>query len=414
MTQDIIPIQRTKTSVFPQKVEPPVAESIPTPAPVTTSIPIATTVPDVVVKKKLEKRKWTPEEDKYLLENYVTQKIKDVGTHLNRTENAIKRRAKKLNCSKETRQKWTEEELEIIRVAGKNCELVKQLIPHRTMNSIYHKVEESRMGKCLYCGKKIRRRKKYCNGTCKFSFSKHGEKIRRNDVKIPHVVCYSGGIDSTAMIIGMLQNKIDIDIIVFVDGGCEMPHTYEYIKTFSEWLKNNGLPEITVLKTKYRLDEYCVKNKTLPSITFGGRGCSDTFKKKPIERMLKKHDLIKMSLRALKKPIIYYGYTVDEKRRARYIKENLCNKKFPLIEWGWTKDICKQIILHAGLPLPGPSRCYFCPKTSKDDVVWLSKTYPELYQKALDIEVAAKERLVSVAGLGNRWSWADVTKDVVV
>ena len=42
-----------------------------------------------------------------------------------------------------------------------------------------------------------------------------------------NIVSFGGGTNSTAMIIGMHQNKIPIDLILFADTGGEQPHTYE-------------------------------------------------------------------------------------------------------------------------------------------------------------------------------------------
>lgn len=56
-----------------------------------------------------------------------------------------------------------------------------------------------------------------------------------------NVVSFGGGTNSTAMIIGMYLHKIPIDLILFADPGGEQPHTYEFIKTFNEWLMEHGL-----------------------------------------------------------------------------------------------------------------------------------------------------------------------------
>lgn len=48
-----------------------------------------------------------------------------------------------------------------------------------------------------------------------------------------NVVSFGGGTNSTAMIIGMQQNNIPIDLILFADPGGEQPHTYEFINTFN-------------------------------------------------------------------------------------------------------------------------------------------------------------------------------------
>ena len=42
-----------------------------------------------------------------------------------------------------------------------------------------------------------------------------------------NIVGYGGGTNSTAMIIGLYQRGVPIDLILFSDTGCEQPHTYE-------------------------------------------------------------------------------------------------------------------------------------------------------------------------------------------
>ena len=63
-----------------------------------------------------------------------------------------------------------------------------------------------------------------------------------------NIVAYGGGTDSTAMIIECAKRCIKIDYILFADTGGEKPHTYQYIKTFSKWCLENGLPEIITVK----------------------------------------------------------------------------------------------------------------------------------------------------------------------
>ena len=63
-----------------------------------------------------------------------------------------------------------------------------------------------------------------------------------------NIVSFGGGTNSTAMIIGMYQHKIPIDLILFADTGGEQPHTYAFIETFNRWLVERGLPEITIVQ----------------------------------------------------------------------------------------------------------------------------------------------------------------------
>ena len=44
-----------------------------------------------------------------------------------------------------------------------------------------------------------------------------------------HIVSFSGGKDSTAMLLMMLQKNMPIDEIVFCDTGMEFPDMYRHI-----------------------------------------------------------------------------------------------------------------------------------------------------------------------------------------
>ena len=44
-----------------------------------------------------------------------------------------------------------------------------------------------------------------------------------------HLVSFSGGKDSTAMLLGMLERDMKIDCILFCDTGLEFPAMYDHI-----------------------------------------------------------------------------------------------------------------------------------------------------------------------------------------
>ena len=64
------------------------------------------------------------------------------------------------------------------------------------------------------------------------------------------VVGYGGGTDSTAMLIGLWQRKIPVDLILFSDPGGEQPHTYWYLRVMDRWLQSHGMPPITRVSCK--------------------------------------------------------------------------------------------------------------------------------------------------------------------
>ncbi len=78
---------------------------------------------------------------------------------------------------------------------------------------------------------------------------------------------------------------------------------------------------------------------------------------------------------------------------------------YPLMDWHYDRERCRQIIAEAGLPVPIKSACYFCPASKKGEIAWLQENHPELLQRALAIERSAQAKLTSVKGLGRSFSW---------
>ena len=60
-----------------------------------------------------------------------------------------------------------------------------------------------------------------------------------------NMVSYGGGVNSTALLIGLHQHRIPVDLILFADTGAEHPHTYAYLDIMDRWLKDHGMPPIT-------------------------------------------------------------------------------------------------------------------------------------------------------------------------
>ena len=63
-----------------------------------------------------------------------------------------------------------------------------------------------------------------------------------------HIVQFSGGKDSTAMLLMMLEKGMPVDEIIFCDTGKEFPAMYDhiekvhtYIHTYVVWQGNNNL-----------------------------------------------------------------------------------------------------------------------------------------------------------------------------
>lgn len=231
-----------------------------------------------------------------------------------------------------------------------------------------------------------------------------------------NVVSFGGGTNSTAMIIGMYLHKIPIDLILFADPGAEQPHTYEFIQTFNVWLEKHGLPTITPVfytdkaGNRMTLEEECLRSHALPSIAYGFKKCSLKHKIGTQEKFCNNYPPCREEWAAGRRVYKYIGYDAGETRRIQHAAPaDEANKKYEnryqLYEWGWDRAECVRVIERAGLPKPGKSSCFFCPSMKKKEIQALWEDYPELFQRAIDLEHNAADSLKTVKGLGRNWSW---------
>lgn len=223
------------------------------------------------------------------------------------------------------------------------------------------------------------------------------------------VTAYGGGINSTAMLIGMVERHMPVDLILFADTGGEKPHTYEYIKLFSKWLTDHGMPEIITVHKGGRqetLEENCLRMKMLPSLAYGFKGCSHKYKIEPQDKYCNSHDECKQVWNSGEKVIKFIGYDADEHHRAKIPEDKKYVYEYPLVDWDWGRDECIDAIHKANLPTPGKSACFFCPASRPTEIKQLQEQYPNLAERALQMESNAE--LTSIKGLGRNWAWKDL------
>lgn len=225
---------------------------------------------------------------------------------------------------------------------------------------------------------------------------------------------WGGGVNSTALIVEWLRRGNHLDIALFADTGGEKPATYAYRDAFAVWLKARGVPFFTVTATvKYpTLEAECLGNKFLPSLAYGLKRCSQKWKRQPQDKFLNNYDASKACWASGEKVLKLIGFDAGEERRAKkFADDPKYNYRYPLIEWGIDREGCVEAILAASLPVPPKSSCFFCPATKLREVLKLRDEHPDLLQRALAIEDAAKLSLGSVKGLGRSWAWRDVLEE---
>lgn len=249
------------------------------------------------------------------------------------------------------------------------------------------------------------------------------ENVRNRNV--PLVVGFGGGVDSVAALIWLRNQGIVPDLISFADTGAwwshgepgEKPETYAHIdNVVRPWLAANGFPELTVVHKEsprvgdLSLEQECLRRETLPSRAFGMSSCAMRWKIEPQEKFLNHYPPAKAAWAAGKKPIKLLGYDADEDHRVKVFEDGKLRYWYPLFDAGIGRTECEALILAEGLPLPPKSACFFCPSSTKAEVLRLAGEHPDLMRRALEIERRAIESvrhdLRNIKGLGRHWSWA--------
>lgn len=205
-------------------------------------------------------------------------------------------------------------------------------------------------------------------------------------VNLRHVVSFSGGKDSTAMLIRMLEENMKIDEIIFADTGIEFPEMYEHIKQVEEYIKR----PITTIRAEnsfkyYMLDHIKTRGKNKGKAgyswpDFRNRWCNTVLKQNVFKDYLKGLDVIE-----------YHGISYDERERASR-NAGKRNIKYPLIDWEMTEKDCLKYCYKHGFNWGGLYEkfdrvsCYLCPLQRLKELKTIYKEFPELwsYMRELD------------------------------
>ena len=217
-------------------------------------------------------------------------------------------------------------------------------------------------------------------------------------------VAYGMGVDSTAFLVGFVRLGIRPDCILFADVGDEKPETYAYLPVIQQFLQQHQFPPATVVRyvpqrVSYRsLFENCIVNKTLPSLAFGRKGCSLKWKRQPQDKWMRQFPPAVAAWKRGEKVLKAIGYDCGPKdiRRNHIPSDREYDYWYPLQDWGWDRERCKEEITRAGLPVPVKSACDFCPASKPEELHQLSLASLE---KIIRMEAAARPNLRKIDGL---------------
>lgn len=170
---------------------------------------------------------------------------------------------------------------------------------------------------------------------------------------------FGGGVNSSGMFLGMYERGESCDVILMADPGAEKPETYRHRDIFSEWLVTHGFPHIvTVSEDRWTLEQECLEKHTLPSIVTGMRSCSDKYKLRPQKRYVANLPQAQEIWAGKGSITRLIGFDAGEPWRVKESESGRYINRFPLIEWGWSREECVAAIDRHGLSVPPKSSCF--------------------------------------------------------
>ncbi len=211
------------------------------------------------------------------------------------------------------------------------------------------------------------------------------------------VVNFSGGKDSTALVLRKIELGEHIDEVVCCDTYKEFPAMYRHIEKVRKVIESNGI-KFTLIRSEKTFDYYMFeyepkKGENREKMGFGWpyptmRWCTGYLKR----------DLTRKYFRELRKKyniIQCIGIAADEGYRLERKNNQQENHRHPLIEWGWSEKDCLQYCYSKGYDWEGLyeifSRvsCWCCPLKSLEECRKLWRHYPELWQELKEMDKKA-------------------------
>lgn len=214
-----------------------------------------------------------------------------------------------------------------------------------------------------------------------------------------HVVNLSGGKDSTAMLILMIEKNMPIDLVISADTGMEFPEMYEHLEKLDEFLFEHRGIHITTIKSDKSFEwimferplvkENAIANRIANGYPATGLGWPNSRKRWCTWKL--KLDVMAAKVKELRSErnvVNYIGIAADEPKRIQ-------DETYPLVEWGITEVEALQICYDHGFDFGGVYEiyrrvsCWCCPLQPLKELKKLRKHHPELWQQLREMDKKA-------------------------
>ena len=157
---------------------------------------------------------------------------------------------------------------------------------------------------------------------------------------------------------------------VIVDTGGNYDEAWENIRRLR--VKGHRIIVLASLNKRYPYYYDYIKDEELKPFY---KSCSDKAKQNHLDYFYK----------TIGPAIVNIGLTADEPdRRDEFQNNNWIKYNFPLIEHGYTREMCEKLLRHHNL-LIIKTGCWFCAKQPRKSWIWLKENHPDKYQECKEM-----------------------------
>jgi len=213
-----------------------------------------------------------------------------------------------------------------------------------------------------------------------------------------NIVSFSGGKDSTAMLLMMIEKRVVIDRIICIDTTKEFPEMYRHIAKVQSIIPIKI--EIVKIDFDYWFGEYLITGGKYKGYVGRGWPCfrmrwCTGLKKQIFSHMVCNDSSYnpRIEKRTKIKPvdiIEYHGIAYDEKRRCDNNKGR--DIHYPLVEWGITEKQALKYCYSKGFDWGGLYEkfhrvsCWCCPLSRIGEFRTLYNEFPELWAELTEMD----------------------------
>ncbi len=208
-----------------------------------------------------------------------------------------------------------------------------------------------------------------------------------------YIASCSGGKDSVAMVLKLVEQNYPLDCVVFIDLGMEFQSIYNVWNKLCSFLDTHNIPHkhIKIDFTYYATQKEVIERKDGSHLGYGWCGGICRW-----GTALKRQELQKFYKSFTDETIVeYVGIASDEKKRITVKRANTV-KLYPLVHWGMTENDCLVYCYKHGYDWKENDvslydvldrvSCFCCTNKNQAECKAMIEKLPEYWNRIKDLE----------------------------